>query len=251
VETEIWEKTEMTIEKTILPLKSAYAFGSEHELQAEVDEIRNMEIGWDLAYTSTVRRGYRVELLEKRELWEKFKAEHWAYGNTPGGIKERNRYLRIKDRYDDFLEGKAPAPDELEEEADQQFATEADLRDFLAKNLTCIEAGLRLYDVAGKSGVEFGVEDGRIDILGIDANKRFVALELKLGKGRNKALGQLLYYMGWVDKNLMNGPCRGIILAKDIPDDLVLAVQRVPGVSLYNYKLAVSVELVAPKSPVT
>jgi|HubBroStandDraft_1064217.scaffolds.fasta_scaffold3993917_1 hypothetical protein len=47
----------MAMETTILPLKSAYAFGSEHELQAEVDKIRDMEIGWDLAYTSTVRRG--------------------------------------------------------------------------------------------------------------------------------------------------------------------------------------------------
>jgi hypothetical protein len=231
-------------------IKSAYAFGSERGLQAEVDEIRDMEIGWNLSYTSTVRRGYVVDLFEKRGLLEEFKAKHWANGNTPGGIKEQDRYLRIKKRYDDFLEGQAPPPDEAEEEADQQFAAEADLRDFLAKNLTCIEAGLRLYDQNGKSGVEFPVEDGRIDILGIDAKRRFVVIELKLGKGRNKALGQLLYYMGWVDKHLGNGPCRGVIIAKDIPDELVLAVQRVPGVSLYRYKLAVSVELVAPKSPV-
>jgi hypothetical protein len=56
--------------------------------------------------------------------------------------------------------------------------------------------------------------------------------------------------MGWVDKHLGNGSCRGVIIAKDIPDDLVLAIQRVPDVSLYRYTLAVSVELVAPKSPV-
>jgi hypothetical protein len=41
---------------------------------------------------------------------------------------------------------------------------------------------------------------------------------------------------------------REIIIAKDIPDELVLAVQRVPGVSLYRYKLAVSVELVSPQT---
>lgn len=138
----------------------------------------------------------------------------------------------------------------MEEEADQQFAAEADLRDFLAKNPACIEAGLRLYDQNGKSGVEFPVDDGRIDLLCIDAGKRFVVIELKLGKGRNKALGQLLYYMGWIDKHLGNGPCRGVIIAKDIPDDLVLASQRAPDVSLYHYKLAVSVQIVAPKSPV-
>jgi endonuclease len=77
-----------------------------------------------------------------------------------------------------------------------------------------------------------------------DRNERFVVIELKVGKGRNKAVGQLLYYMGWVDKELGKAPCRGLIIAKEIPDDLVLAVQRVPGVSLARYKLSVSVETV-------
>jgi hypothetical protein len=233
-----------------LPLTSAYAFGSENGQQAAVNEIRNMEIGWDLSYTSNVRRGYIVDLFEKNVLLEKFKAAHWPNGNTPKGKGMQAQYLRIKQRYEDFLEGKLPSPNEAEEEAAQEFAAEADLRDFLAKNPSCIEAGLRLYDQNGKYGVEFPVDDGRIDLLCIDAQKRFVVLELKLGRGRNKALGQLLYYMGWIDKHLGNGPRRGVILAKDIPDDLVLAIQRAPDVSLYRYKLAVSVEFVAPKPPV-
>jgi hypothetical protein len=66
--------------------------------------------------------------------------------------------------------------------------------------------------------------------------------ELKLARGRNKALGQLLYYMAWMDKYLGKGPCRGIIVAKEITDDLVLAARRVEGVSLYRYKLSVTVE---------
>jgi hypothetical protein len=235
----------MAIETIVLPLKSAYIFLADHSLQADVDEIKDMEIGWNLSYTSTVRRGYVVDLLEKRGLLEEFKAKHWAYGNTPGGARERERYLRIKKRYEDFLDGQAPAPDEVEDDADQQFAAEADLRDFLAKNLTIVEPGLRLHEQDGKPGVEFLVDEGRIDILAVDAQKRFVVIELKLGTGRNKALGQLLYYMGWVDKHLGSAQCRGIIIAKDIPDDLLLAVQRVPGVLLFRYKLAVSVELVS------
>ncbi len=69
---------------TALSLKSAYAFGAEHGLQTEVDEIRNMEIGWNLPETSGVRRGYIVNLFEKRGLLEEFKATHWPNGNTPG-----------------------------------------------------------------------------------------------------------------------------------------------------------------------
>jgi isocitrate dehydrogenase len=74
-------------------------------------------------------------------------------------------------------------------------------------------------------------------------------LELKVGRGRNKTIGQLLYYMGWVDKNLANGKsCRGTIIAKEITHDLILAVQRVPGVTLCRYDLSVTVEAVAPKA---
>lgn len=88
------------------------------------------------------------------------------------------------------------------------------------------------------------MDEGRVDILARDKTGRFVVFELKVSRGRNKTLGQILYYMGWVDKHLGKGPCRGIIIAKDISDDLILATRRVQGVSLYRYKLSVSVEQV-------
>ncbi len=51
--------------------------------------------------------------------------------------------------------------------------------------------------------------------------------------------------MGWVDNNLGNeARCRGIIIAKDIPDDLALAVQRVPDVKLFRYNFSFTVEAV-------
>ncbi len=236
----------MSEEQTVLPLKTAYVFGSAHNLDSEINVIRDMEIGWDLSYTSTVRRGYIVELFERHGVFDEFKATHWVQGNAPWGEKERRRYLRIKKRFDDYLEGQGPVPDQIDEEVDQQFAAEADLRDFLAKNPVCIEPGLRVYQSDNQSGVEFAIDDGFIDILAIDRQQLYVVVELKLGKGRNKALGQILYYMAWVDKNLGNGPCRGIIIAKDIPDELRLAVGRVPGISLCRYHLSVSVEPVPP-----
>jgi endonuclease len=151
----------------------------------------------------------------------------------------RKRYLKIRREYEDAPEG----PVEEEEEENQQFALEAHLRDFLAQNPETIEPGLRLYQQGDERGVEFSVDDGRIDILALDRKDRFVVIELKVNRGRNKALGQLLYYMGWVDKHLGKGqPCRGFIVASDIPEDLMLAAQRVPGVSLLRYKLSVSVE---------
>jgi hypothetical protein len=244
---------------TALSLKAAYDFGTEKGLDREVNDIRHMVIEWDSSYDSSLRRGYIVELFEKHGVFEEFKTKSWAHGNTPGGETLRRRYLRIKTRYEDFLAGRASEPEvgtEPEEEvgtepekieAEQQFAAESDLRDYLARIPGCIEQGLRIYQAGERSGVEFPVDGGYIDILATDRNQRHVVIELKVGRGRNKTIGQLLYYMGWVDKNLEAGPCRGMIIAKDIPDDLMLATQRAPGVSLYKYSLSVSVEQIEIK----
>jgi RecB family endonuclease NucS len=85
--------------------------------------------------------------------------------------------------------------DEGLEDAGQgvEFALEAHLRDFLAKNLDRIEPGLRLYDSPERDGIEFPVDGGRIDLLAMDQNGKFVVVQLKLSQGRNKTLGQLLY----------------------------------------------------------
>ena len=56
--------------------------------------------------------------------------------------------------------------DVIEEKLSQQtgFAYESDLRDFLSKNLTIIEPGLRLYQDEGISGIEFPVGGRFIDL---------------------------------------------------------------------------------------
>lgn len=93
-----------------------------------------------------------------------------------------------------------------------------------------------------QKGIEFPVEDGRIDLLAVDSQGKFVVIELKLSHGRQKVLGQLLYYMAWVDEHLGKGPCRGIIVASEISDALRASIRRVPGVSVAKYKMAFSIE---------
>jgi hypothetical protein len=232
-----------------LSLKAAYAFGAANGLEKEIAAIRDMVIEWDLSYGSSLRRGYIVELFEKHGLMEKFKATHWSVGNTPLGASKRKRYLRIKAQYEDFLAGRGTETSIESEDEDEgsdgyAFAAEADLRDFLAKHPDCIEAGLKLYRSGEKTGIEYAVDGGFIDLLCVDSSGTYVVVELKLGRGRNKAIGQLLYYMGWIDKHL-KGPCRGIIIAKEITEDLLTAVRRVPGVTLYKYNLSVNVEEVS------
>jgi hypothetical protein len=236
----------MDEERKVLPLKEAYRFGADHALESDMRGIRDMEIEWDLSYTSSLRRGFVVDLFVKKQLFDAFKEQYWPTGNTIWGKRKSEFWLRLKNRYEDFLAGHGESNLESEDEdEDQAFAAETDLRDFLAKNLDRVEPGLQLYKRGDQSGVEFPVDEGRIDILATDKADRLVVFELKLSRGRNKALGQILYYMGWVDKHLGGGPCRGIIIAKEISNDLILAIQRVEGVSLYRYKLSVSVEKVS------
>lgn len=237
-----------------LSLRAAYAFGAANGLAREVDEIRQMAIEWDVSYTSSLRRGYIVALFEKHDRFEQFKAEHWSFGNTPGGETRRRRYLRIKAQYEEFLAGGSPAPapdDDNDPDESLEFALEAHLRDFLARNLDRIEPGLRLYTAADRTGVEFAIDGGRIDLLAIDQTDKYVVIELKLSQGRNKALGQLLYYMGWVDQHLGHGPCRGYIIASEITDELAVAVSRVPAVRLAKYRMSFGIEPVhVPQIPI-
>jgi endonuclease len=127
-----------------------------------------------------------------------------------------------------------------------EFAYENDLKNFLAKNLSAIEPGLKLYEEEGITGVEFPAGGRFIDILAIDSQNNYVVIELKVSKGYDKAVGQLLRYMGWVAKNHAESSqkVRGIIVAREISDDLLLACSSLAVVDLFEYSLSVSVKKV-------
>lgn len=128
-----------------------------------------------------------------------------------------------------------------EAETPSEFAYESDLRDFLAKDLSVIEPGLQLYQEEGITGIEFPVGGRFIDILAVDAQKQLVVIELKLSRGYDRVVGQLLRYMAWIQKNHAEPgqAVRGIIAAREISDDLKLACSSLPAVSLYEYELSV------------
>jgi hypothetical protein len=101
------------------------------------------------------------------------------------------------------------------------FALEAHLRDFIARNLDTIRHdGLRLNlytDNNNRDGIEYPTDVGPIDILAVGDDGRFVVFELKLSKGSDRALRQILRYMGWVKAKLANGKqVEGIIVANAI-----------------------------------
>lgn len=124
------------------------------------------------------------------------------------------------------------------DEGGSEFAYERDLQNYLAKNLHRIEPGLRVYEDDDISGLEFPAGGRYIDILAVDAQGSFVVVELKVSRGYDRVIGQLLRYMSWVDQNMETSkPVRGIIVAKEITNDLKLAASRISGVRLIEYEI--------------
>ena len=137
------------------------------------------------------------------------------------------------------IAGEAEPEAEAGVEAAREFAFERDLRNYLVKNLTLIESGLRLYDEEGITGIEFPVGGRFIDILAVDKDDCYVVVELKVSRGYDRVVGQLLRYMGWIEQNMETSqPVRGIIVAKEITSDLKLAASRVSGVRLIEYEIS-------------
>lgn len=151
-----------------------------------------------------------------------------------------------------YSQGEEPLPDtsddfENEEAESKEFAYERDLKNFLAKNLDLIESGLHLYeDEDGITGIEFPVGGHYIDILAVDTSNNYVVIELKVSKGYDRVIGQLLRYMAWIEKHHVEDgqQVRGVIIASSISEDLLLACMKIPGVELFEYSLSVSLKRV-------
>ncbi|HBQ39016.1 MAG TPA: DUF91 domain-containing protein [Halieaceae bacterium] len=131
---------------------------------------------------------------------------------------------------------------ELPEEGSPEFAYEKDLQNYLARNLHLIESGLTLFEDEGINGLEFPVGGRFIDILATDSDGNYVVIELKVSKGYDRVVGQLLRYMAWIRTNQteLGQSVRGIIVARHISEDLLLACSGVEGVQLFEYELSVS-----------
>jgi Predicted nuclease of the RecB family len=133
------------------------------------------------------------------------------------------------------------------------FPLENHLRDFIAKNIGSISVEgkvLRLFvDNDDTVGIEYQTDIGRIDLLAVDEDDNYVVLELKVTKGADYALGQLLRYMGWVKAKLCkDNTVKGVIVAPEIDNKLKYAASMVEDVTLYRYQVSFTIEAVSLQS---
>ena len=130
----------------------------------------------------------------------------------------------------------------------RKFAFERDLQNYLVQNLGLLESGLKLYeDEDGEfNGVEFPAGQRRIDILAVGADGAYVVIETKVSRAYDRVVGQILRYMGWVKENLAGeAPVRGVIVASEISEDLILATSSVENIRLVEYEISFSLKSVS------
>ena len=122
------------------------------------------------------------------------------------------------------------------------FTLEHHLRDFFAENINTILVNgrhLKVYeDEEEQEGVEYQTASGRIDILAVDDDGIFYVIEFKRDRASDKVVGQATRYMGYVQHTIAEGrEVRGVIVAKDIDDNLRYAASVVPQIYLFEYQM--------------
>ncbi len=117
------------------------------------------------------------------------------------------------------------------------LSLESDMQEYLSRDLSQLEPGLKLYTEDGLKGREVSTEAGKIDILAKDNRKNLIVIELKANRASYSVLGQILSYMAAIKKEIGVANVRGIIVAEDFDTKLSMAVTEVPSVSLIKYKV--------------
>lgn len=101
----------------------------------------------------------------------------------------------------------------------------------IRQNIEQLEPKMRIDD----DGVERRVESGFIDITARDANDCLVVIELKTGIAGQRAVAQILSYMGDVAAEEDTADIRGLLVAFDFDHKAKAAAKMVPSLELITY----------------
>jgi hypothetical protein len=118
-----------------------------------------------------------------------------------------------------------------EEALGQRIGLERDMQAALRREIEQLEPGLTIVD----EGAERFVDSGFIDITARDASGTTVVIELKAGSAGQRAIAQILSYMGDVAAEDEGGTVRGILVASEFDTKAKAAAKMVPNLVLRKY----------------
>jgi endonuclease len=146
------------------------------------------------------------------------------------------RYLRFRMTADDIDDLPVTAAtkavvEEIAEDVGQRIGLERDMQAALRLVIDQLEPGLVITD----DGAERKVDSGFIDITARDQAGVTAVIELKAGKAGQRAVGQILSYMGDVAAEDESQQVRGILVASDFDHKAKAAARMVPNLILRRY----------------
>lgn len=183
----------------------------------------------ELTYTTQDRRNNRPNET-------KIPFEGNAYNNLASYKDAVRRYRR-------FLEDDVENSEELEvaevevindPEPLQTIGLEKDMQAAIRHNISQVEQGLKITD----NGKERSVETGFIDITAEDSEGTPVVIELKTGVAGQRAVAQILSYMGSVMDEEGRDDVRGILIASKFDTKARAAAKVIPALILMSYQFS-------------
>jgi len=136
-----------------------------------------------------------------------------------------------------------PPSEETDSASDPNvFVLEKYLEEFIVANFQQIFRGTaRIYvDDEGNSGQQYSTDIGPIDILAFEPSKNsFLVIELKKGRPSDQVVGQVLRYMGWVQKHICKSgqTVRGLVVCKEADPKLTYALSMTDNVQVQYYRV--------------
>jgi endonuclease len=151
------------------------------------------------------------------------------------------RYGRFRDTEPSILSefAEADGPPEttgtttagVDEDLGQRIGLERDMQAALRSAISQLEEGLTIID----DGAERSVDSGFIDITARDSSGAIVVIELKTGAAGQRAVAQVLSYMGDIASEEPGVPVRGILVASAFDKKARSAARIVSALSLCSY----------------
>jgi hypothetical protein len=182
----------------------------------------------ELNYTTQDRRNNRPNQT-------KIPFEGNAYNNLASYRDAVRRYRRFLEDGSEIPESEISVTETSPEpEAAQTIGLEKDMQAAIRQNISRIEQGLRITD----GGRERSVETGFIDITAEDSESVPVVIELKTGVAGQRAVAQILSYIGSVMEEEGIDNVRGILIASEFDRKARAAAKVVPNLTLMRYQFS-------------
>ena len=198
------------------------------DLDALYNEDRLESLIAELNYTTQDRRNNRPNQT-------KIPFNGNAYNNLASYRDAVRRYRRFLEDDSDIPESEVSATEPTSEpELAQTISLEKDMQAAIRQNIIQIEQGLRITD----GGRERSVETGFIDITAEDSESIPVVIELKTGVAGQRAVAQILSYIGSVMEEEGIDNVRGILIASEFDRKARAAAKVVPNLTLMRYQFS-------------